>query len=113
MGCIKRGRRLRKANRVVVVEGEFDVLSSVQAHVPETVAIKGSALTKEQALLIKRLAGNGDFGFGCGCGRARSDDASDCSGGTNGNNFEGGGGDGGKDPDEVAKVRPQEHGGRW
>lgn len=47
---------IRKANAVVVVEGEFDALSSVQAHVPETVAIKGSAFTKEQAILIKRLA---------------------------------------------------------
>lgn len=49
---------IKKANRAVVVEGEFDVLSSVQAFVPETVAIKGSALTREQAILLKRLTNN-------------------------------------------------------
>ena len=47
---------IRKAKRAVVVEGEFDVLSSVKANLKETVAIKGSAVTQEQGLLLKRLA---------------------------------------------------------
>lgn len=44
---------IRKENSVIVVEGEFDVLSSSQAHVRNVVAIKGSVLTPEH---VKRLA---------------------------------------------------------
>ncbi len=36
---------IRKSNEVLICEGEFDVLSSMQAHVGNVVAIKGSALT--------------------------------------------------------------------
>jgi DNA primase len=49
-------QQIRKAKRVIVVEGEFDVLSSVQAHVDEVVAIKGSALTEQHITLLKRAA---------------------------------------------------------
>jgi len=48
--------RIRDENSVVVVEGEFDVLSSVRASVSNVVAVKGSALTNEQATLIKRYS---------------------------------------------------------
>ncbi|MFZ1721986.1 MAG: DNA primase, partial [Microgenomates group bacterium] len=48
-------QEIRKSKTMIVVEGEFDVISSVQAHVPNIVAIKGSAFTKEQARLIARL----------------------------------------------------------
>ena len=37
-----------------MTEGEFDCLSSIQAHLSNTVAIKGSALTKEQVSLLAR-----------------------------------------------------------
>lgn len=47
-------QEIRKAKQVVVVEGEFDVISSTQAHMNAIVAIKGSALTKEHAKLLKR-----------------------------------------------------------
>lgn len=49
-------REIRKANKVVVVEGEFDVISSAQAHVNNVVAVKGSALTSEQIDLLVRVA---------------------------------------------------------
>lgn len=49
---------IRKKDQVVVVEGEFDVLSSVAAGVYQTVAIKGSALTTEHVQLINRLTRN-------------------------------------------------------
>jgi DNA primase len=49
-------QQIRTAKRVVVVEGEFDVISSAQAHVNEVVAIKGSALTEEHVKLLKRSA---------------------------------------------------------
>jgi DNA primase len=47
---------IRKSKVAVVVEGELDMISSWQAGVKNTVAIKGSALTKEQIRLISRYA---------------------------------------------------------
>ena len=46
-------KRLRKA---IVVEGELDLLSVWQAGAKNVIAIKGSALTKEQSILISRYA---------------------------------------------------------
>lgn len=45
---------IREAQNVIVVEGEFDVISSDQAHVTNVVAIKGSALTREHVELLRR-----------------------------------------------------------
>ena len=53
-GLSEQFQAIRKADEVVVVEGEFDVLSSVQAKLSQVVAIKGSAFTQEQARLLKR-----------------------------------------------------------
>ncbi len=47
---------IKQEKRVLVVEGEFDVISSAQAHVNAVVAIKGSALTEQQAKLLERYA---------------------------------------------------------
>lgn len=47
-------QNIRKENEVVVVEGEFDVISSAQAHVNHVVAVKGSALTEEHMRLLSR-----------------------------------------------------------
>ncbi len=47
---------IKKKEAVIVVEGEFDVISSSQNHVNNIVAIKGSALTQEQVKLISRVA---------------------------------------------------------
>lgn len=47
---------IKKKEEVIVVEGEFDVVSSAQVHVNNIVAIKGSALTKEQVKLLARIA---------------------------------------------------------
>lgn len=57
-GMSRLKRQIREADRVVVMEGEMDVISSVQAFVPEVVAVKGSALTEAQVLLIRRLTKN-------------------------------------------------------
>jgi DNA primase len=48
-------REIKKKEQVVVVEGEFDMISSAQAHVNHVVAIKGSALTTEQVNLLARV----------------------------------------------------------
>lgn len=47
-------QEIRKAKQVIVAEGEMDVISSSQAHVNNIVALKGSALTEEQAKILKR-----------------------------------------------------------
>ena len=46
---------IKKKNRVVLVEGELDMISSFAAGVTETVAIKGSALTTEMVGILSRL----------------------------------------------------------
>lgn len=45
---------IRKSEEVILCEGEFDALSSMQAGVENVVAIKGSALTQEQIKLLSR-----------------------------------------------------------
>lgn len=45
---------IREKKAVIIVEGEFDMLSSVQAHVKHVVAVKGSALTVEQVRILSR-----------------------------------------------------------
>jgi len=49
---------IRKADSIVLVEGELDVIPSWQAGVKNSVAIKGSAFTQEQAQLISRFTKN-------------------------------------------------------
>lgn len=49
---------IRKADSIVLVEGELDVIPSWQAGVKNAVAIKGSAFTQEQAQLIARFTKN-------------------------------------------------------
>lgn len=50
-------QEIRKKKEVIVCEGEFDVISSAQAHVNNVVAVKGSVLTEEHVKLISRVAG--------------------------------------------------------
>lgn len=45
---------IREKQAVIVIEGEFDTLSSVQAHVRHVVAVKGSSLTIEQVRILAR-----------------------------------------------------------
>ncbi len=49
---------IKKKGEAVIVEGEFDFLSSFQSGVGNVVAIKGSALTEDQVLLLKRYTEN-------------------------------------------------------
>lgn len=50
-------QQIRNLQRVVVVEGYMDVISMHQAGVPCAVASLGTALTEEQARLVKRYCG--------------------------------------------------------
>lgn len=45
---------IRKSNSVIVVEGEFDMISPYQIGVTNIVALKGTAFTPEQLQLLKR-----------------------------------------------------------
>lgn len=47
---------IKKDREAIVVEGELDVISSWQAGIKNAIAIKGSALTQDQALLLRRFA---------------------------------------------------------
>lgn len=47
---------IKRAGKVVIVEGELDMIASYQAGIRNVVAIKGSALTLEQLTLLKRFA---------------------------------------------------------
>lgn len=46
---------IHKKKRVIVVEGELDVISSYQSGVKEVVAVKGSSLTDQHLTSLKRL----------------------------------------------------------
>lgn len=45
---------IQKANEAILMEGEFDVISSFQAGISNVVAIKGSALTEGHVQLLRR-----------------------------------------------------------
>jgi len=49
-------REIQKKKKAIVVEGEFDLISSYQAGVTNIVALKGTAFTEDQARLINRFA---------------------------------------------------------
>lgn len=49
---------IRKDDRIVLTEGELDMIPSYQARVKSVVAIKGSAFTEDQAQLINRYTKN-------------------------------------------------------
>jgi DNA primase len=57
-GMYENREAIRKEDKIVLVEGELDVIPSVQAGVKPVVAIKGSAFTEEQARLINRYTKN-------------------------------------------------------
>ena len=46
----------KKQGVVIVMEGEFDVISAFSQGIKNTVALKGTALTEQQALLLSRFA---------------------------------------------------------
>lgn len=47
---------IRKADQVILVEGEFDLLSSFQNGIANVVGVKGTALTEKQVKLLSRYA---------------------------------------------------------
>lgn len=47
---------IKKNNQAILVEGELDMISCFQEGINNVVAVKGSAVTKEQLMLLKRYA---------------------------------------------------------
>lgn len=62
-GLDKAKTEIKKQNLAVIVEGNMDVISSHQAGVTNVVAASGTALTSEQARLIKRYTDKLAFCF--------------------------------------------------
>ncbi len=56
-------REIKKKETVVLVEGEFDLISSWQVGVKNVVATKGSALSEDQSRLLSRFASEAIFAF--------------------------------------------------
>lgn len=54
---------IRKENNVLIVEGELDMISPYQFSIENVVAVKGSALTKDQLTVLKRLTSRITFAF--------------------------------------------------
>jgi DNA primase len=99
---------IRESKRVVLVEGEFDMMSSYASGVGETVAIKGSALTEMQIEMMARLADKIIFALdNDGAGEAsikRSVDLVE----KRGMNIKVALLAGGKDPDEICRKDPKQ-----
>ncbi|MBP8591057.1 DNA primase [Candidatus Shapirobacteria bacterium] len=55
-GLAQAKEAIRREKKVLVVEGEFDMISPYQAGIKNVVAIKGSALTEEQVKLLHRFS---------------------------------------------------------
>jgi DNA primase len=56
-------KKIRETGRAIVVEGQFDVISSHQSGFTNTIATSGTALTKDQIGLIARVAEEIIFAF--------------------------------------------------
>lgn len=57
-GLYEAKKDIKDRDRVVLVEGELDMISSFSSGIGETVAIKGTALTAEQIRLLSRYTRN-------------------------------------------------------
>jgi DNA primase len=54
---------IRKANQVIICEGEFDVISCFQNGITNVIGVKGTALTQQQVNLLNRFAEKITFCF--------------------------------------------------
>lgn len=105
-GLVEAKKPIKQADEVILVEGELDLISSVQAGVANVVAIKGSALSDRQVQLLGRLTSNITFALDqdvAGDAAARRGiQVADVAG----MNIKVVQLQGGKDPDEVAQKGP-------
>lgn len=105
-GLFENSKEIKKADEVILVEGELDAISSWQVGVKNVVAIKGSALTSRQIQLLTRFTKNLIFALDsdiAGDAAARRGIEAADSFGMAMRVVEI---RGGKDPDEVAQKNP-------
>jgi len=105
-GLFENKEEIKKADRVILVEGELDAISSWQVGIRNVVAIKGSALTSHQVQILSRFTKNLIFALD-------SDAAGNQAAWRGAQVAEEWGMEmkvveikGGKDPDEVAQKNP-------
>ncbi len=98
---------IRTADRVILVEGELDMISSFASGVGETVAIKGTALTEDQILLLSRLTKNLVLSLDADTAGDTATKRSILLAETAGMNIKVVHISGGKDPDEIARENPK------
>ncbi len=98
----------KKKNRVVIVEGELDMINSFAAGVTETVAIKGSALTEEMMDILSRLTPNVILALDADAAGEAAMKRSIEGAEKRGLSIKMVEIVGGKDPDEIARKKPRE-----
>lgn len=99
---------IKKKKRVVIVEGELDMISSFAAGVAETVAIKGSALTAEMMDVLSRLTPNFFLALDADVAGEAAMKRSIEEAEKRGLSIKMVEMVGGKDPDEIARRKPRE-----
>lgn len=55
-GLFQAKESIKKEGKVIIMEGEFDVITSFKEGITNSVAVKGTALTENQIKLLKRFA---------------------------------------------------------
>lgn len=108
-GLVETKAAIKKADEAIVVEGELDAISSIQAGVENVIALKGTALTQGQIDLLGRFTKNLTL--------AMDQDVAGDQAARRGIELADAAGmaikvievKGGKDPDEVAQKNPK----RW
>ncbi len=107
-GFYQAKQAIREKDRVVLVEGEMDMISSFVAGVGETVAVKGTALTEGQIRLIRRMTRNLILALDAdGAGQAATRRSIELAE-KEGMYVRVVKVSGGKDPDDVAREKPGE-----
>ncbi len=62
-GLFQAKQQIKTEDKVIIVEGNMDVISSHQAGIKNVVAVSGTALTEEQIKRLQRLTNNFIFAF--------------------------------------------------
>jgi len=99
---------IRKADKVILVEGQMDVLLPWQDGVRNVVATSGTALTEDHLLVLKRLTSNLVMAFDMDEAGARATERGDLTAVQSGFNVSVVGLLSGKDPADFVKENPGE-----
>lgn len=106
-GLAQARQAIRKNNRVVVVEGPLDMISSFAAGVTETVAINGTAMTEEMVTILARICDRVVLAFDADSAGEKAIKRSAEAAEKGGLAIKVIDITGGKDPDEVARENPK------